>query len=129
MGYVSKTNSVGDAVTTLTFELYQDFLDFRQMEEEQEALDVAVVVNRRNEVVNRMFDAPQGRACHHIQLSEQEYYYLSCILGYLVPAGKISKSLLSKVSSYDLGCEDFDLVKFKGDEIGGYSITLDGDEE
>lgn len=118
MGYVSKTNSIGDAVTTLTFEHYEDFMRYEGQDHD-----------RHHEVINRMFDAPQEQAYHYLQLTEQEYYYLSCILGHLVPAGKISKSLLSKVSSYYLGCKDFDLVKFKGNEIGGYSITLDGDEE
>lgn len=59
-----------------------------------------------------------------VNFTKEEYYYLSCILGHLVPAGKISKSLLDKVSLDELDCEDFDLVQFKGDEIGGYSITI-----
>lgn len=67
---------------------------------------------------------PKEEAYWHLQLTKEEFYYLSCILGHLVPAGKISESLLDKVSLDDLDCSDFDLIQFKGDEIGGYSITI-----
>ena len=54
---------------------------------------------------------------YQLVLSEEEYYYLSCILGHLVPAGEISKSLLGKVSLDDLDCEDFDRVSLSCTEI------------
>jgi len=69
------------------------------------------------EVINQMFAAPQEQACWHLQLTKDEYYYLSCILGHLVPAGKISKSLLDKVSLDELDCEDFDKVLLSTTEI------------
>lgn len=72
---------------------------------------------------------PQEQAYSNLQLTKEEYYYLSCILGHLVPAGKISKSLLDKVSLDDLSFKDFELIEFKGDQIGGYSITLNEDKE
>lgn len=61
---------------------------------------------------------------HRLELTEEEYYYLSCILGYLVPAGEISKSLLDKVSLDDLDVNDFDKIQFVEDVLGGYSIKL-----
>lgn len=64
-----------------------------------------------------------------IEFNADEYYYLSCILGHVVPAGKISKSLLDKVSTFQLDVDDFDLIHFKGDEIGGYSITINEEKE
>ena len=73
--------------------------------------------------------AAQEQAYHYLQLSKEEFYYLSCILGHLVPAGKISKSLLDKVSLDELDCSDFDLIQLKGDEVGGYSITINEEKE
>jgi len=69
------------------------------------------------EVINQMFAAPQEQAYWNLQLSKEEFYYLSCILGHLVPAGKISKSLLDKVSLDDLDCSDFDKVVLSTTEI------------
>ncbi len=100
----------------------------RQLQSYQEsaALAVAQVANRRNEFVENFFKTRDEQPSNKYQLvlSEDEHYYLSCIVGHLVPAGKISKSLLDKVSLDELDCEDFDLVRFKGDEVGGYSITI-----
>lgn len=126
MGTVARQEKIGDSSITLSFENYQDFLDYQRKEREQDALDVAKAANRRNEFVENFFKTPDEQFGNKYQLvlSEDEYYYLSCILGHLVPAGKISKSLLDKVSTYDLDCKDFDLIQFKGDEIGGYSITI-----
>lgn len=96
----------------------------RQLQAYQESAAIAVAANRREEVINQMFAVPQEQAYYHLHLSKAEYYYLSCILGHLVPAGKISKSLLDKVSTFQLDVDDFDLIQFKGNEIGGYSITI-----
>ena len=52
-----------------------------------------------------------------VNFTKEEYYYLSCILGHLVPAGEISKGLLDKVSLGDLDCEDFDRVTLSCTEI------------
>lgn len=65
-----------------------------------------------------------NQAYYHIHLSKDEYYYLSCILGHLVPAGKISKSLLDKVSLDELDCEDFDLVEFSGQPRESYQFKI-----
>lgn len=53
----------------------------------------------------------------NVNFTKEEYYYLSCILGHLVPTGDISKSLLDKVSTYDLDCEDFDKVILSDTQI------------
>jgi hypothetical protein len=58
-----------------------------------------------------------NQAYYHLHLSRDEFYYLSCILGHLVPAGKISKSLLDKVSLDELDCSDFDKVLLSTTEI------------
>ena len=129
MGTVARQEKIGDSSITLSFENYQDFLDYQQKEREQDAVDVSQASNRRNEVINQMFAVPQEQTYWHVQLTKDEYYYLSCILGHLVPAGKISKSLLDKMSLDELDCSDFDLVRFKGDEIGGYSITINEEKE
>lgn len=63
------------------------------------------------------YNPPQEEAYWHLEFTEEEYYYLSCILGHLVPAGEISKSLLDKVSLDDLDCEDFDRVSLSCTEI------------
>ena len=53
----------------------------------------------------------------NVNFTKEEYYYLSCILGHLVPAGEISKSLLDKVGLDDLDCEDFDKVVLSDTQI------------
>lgn len=112
-----ETNEYGS--TLLSFENYQDFLDYQKKEREQDALDVAEAANRRNDFVANFFKTPDELPGNKYQLvlSEEEYYYLSCILGHLVPAGEISKSLLDKVSLDDLDCEDFDRVVLSCTEI------------
>nr|DAH57236.1 MAG TPA: hypothetical protein [Caudoviricetes sp.] len=125
MGTVARQEKIGDSSIILSFESYQDFLDYQQKERAQDALDLAEAANKRLTAVSEFFDAfSNPKSGHRLDLSKGEFYYLSCILGHLVPAGKISKSLLDKVSLDDLDCEDFDLIQFKGDEIGGYSITI-----
>jgi len=106
-----ETNEYGS--TLLSFENYQDFLDYQKKEREQDALDVAEAANKRNDMVSKFMDAFNApRSEYRLELSEEEYYYLSCILGHLVPAGDISKSLLDKVGLDDLDVNDFDKVKF-----------------
>ena len=131
MGTIVRQEKLGDSSITISFENYQDFLDYQKKERERDALDVAEAANRRNDFVANFFKIPDEQSSNKYQLvlSEEEYYYLSCILGHLVPAGDISKSLLDKVSLDDLDCEDFDLIQFKGDEIGGYSITINEGKE
>ena len=112
-----ETNEYGS--TLLGFENYQDFLDYQKKEREQDALDVAEAANRRNDFVANFFKTPDELPGNKYQLvlSEEEYYYLSCILGHLVPAGDISKSLLDKISLNGLDCEDFDRVVLSCTEI------------
>lgn len=122
MGTVARQEKIGDSSITLSFEDYQDFLDYRQKELEQD--------QAQSDKIKSFIDAFNSpKSPYRLELSEDEYYYLSCILGHLVPAGKISKRLLDKVSLDELDCEDFDLVQFKGDEVGGYSIKINEDEE
>lgn len=112
-----ETNEYGS--TLLSFENYQDFLDYQKKEREQDALDVSEAADRRNDFVANFFktsDELPGNK-YQLVLSEEEYYYLSCILGHLAPAGEISKSLLNKVSTYELDCEDFDKVSLSCTEI------------
>lgn len=114
MGTVVRQDKIGDSSITLSFENYQDFLDYQKKEfapiadndSVEQIKDFLNILNNRDE--------PK---CHKIILSEEEYYYLSCILGHLVPAGDISKSLLDKVSLDDLDCEDFDRVFLSCTEI------------
>mgnify|MGYP000885060605 CR=1 FL=1 len=96
----------------------------RQLQTYQETTALAA-----REVINQMCAASQKQAYWNLQLTKEEYYYLSCILGHLVPAGKISKSLLDKVGLDELDSEDFDFIQFKGDEVGGYSITINEEKE
>lgn len=125
MGTVARQEKIGDSSITISFENYQDFLDFQKKEREQDTIDVAEAANKRNDMVSKFMDAFNApRSEHRLELSKEEYYYLSCILGHLVPAGEISKSLLDKVSTFQLDVDDFDLIRFKGDETGGYSITI-----
>ena len=124
MGTVVRQETLGELTTTLSFENYQDFLDYQKKEREQQEADIYEAAQRRNEVISQMFAPPQEQAYWHLELTKEEYYYLSCILGHLVPAGSVSNSLLDKVSTFQLDVDDFDLVRFKGDEIGGYSITI-----
>lgn len=112
MGTVARQAKLGDSSITISFESYEDFLDYQKKEFQQDA-DVNSVEQLKdflNILSNR--DEPK---CHKIILSEEEYYYLSCILGHLVPAGDVSKSLLDKVGLDDLDCEDFDKVEFNQD--------------
>lgn len=119
MGTVVRQEKMGEVTTTLSFESYEDFLDYQKKEREQDALDLAEAANRRNDFVANFFKTPDELPGNKYQLvlSEEEYYYLSCILGHLVPAGKISKSLLDKISLNDLDCEDFDKVVLTCTEI------------
>ena len=119
MGTVVRQEKIGDSSITLSFENYQDFLDYQKKECEQDALDVAEAANRRNDFVANFFKVPDEQPSNKYQLvlSEEEYYYLSCILGHLVPAGSVSKGLLDKVSLDDLDCEDFDKVLLSTTEI------------
>ena len=119
MGTVARQEKIGDSSVTISFENYQDFLDYQKKEREQDALDVAEAANRRNDFVANFFKTPDELPINQYQLvlSEEEYYYLSCILGHLVPAGEISKSLLDKVGLDDLDCEDFDKVVLTCTEI------------
>lgn len=119
MGTVVRQEKIGDSSITLRFESYQDFIDYQKKEREQDALDVTEAANRRNDFVANFFNIPNEVLVNEYQLvlSEQEYYYLSCILGHLVPAGDISKSLLDKVSLDDLDCGDFDRVSLSCTEI------------
>lgn len=112
-----ETNEYGS--TLLSFESYQDFLDYQKKEREQDALDVTEAANRRNDFVANFFKTPDELPSNKYQLvlSEEEYYYLSCILGHLVPAGEISKSLLDKVGLDDLDVSDFDKVVLTCTEI------------
>lgn len=112
-----ETNEYGS--TLLSFENYEDFLDYQKKEREQDALDVEEAANRRNDFVANFFKTPDELPGNKYQLvlSEEEYYYLSCILGHLVPAGDISKSLLDKVGLDDLDCEDFDKVVLSDTQI------------
>lgn len=106
-----ETNEYGS--TLLSFENYQDFLDYQKKEREQDVLDVSAKDNIQ--ALLDFYDAP--KSYYRLELSEEEYYYLSCILGHLVPAGEISKSLLDKVGLDDLDCEDFDKVVLTCTEI------------
>lgn len=53
----------------------------------------------------------------NVDFTKEEYYYLSCILGHLVPAGEISKSLLDKMCLDSLHLADFDKVSLSCTEI------------
>lgn len=118
MGAVVRQEKLGDSSITISFENYQDFLDYQKKEREQDALDVAEAANRHNDFVANFFNIPDEQPNQYqLVLSEEEYYYLSCILGHLVPAGDISKSLLDKVSLDGLDCEDFDKVSLSCTEI------------
>lgn len=119
MGAVARQEKIGDSSITISFESYEDFLDYQKKEREQDALDVEEAANRRNDFVANFFktsDELPGNK-YQLVLSEEEYYYLSCILGHLVPSGEISKSLLDKVGLDDLDCEDFDRVSLSCTEI------------
>lgn len=123
MGTVARQEKTGSSENqtsiTISFESYEDFLHFQKKEREQDALDVAEAANRRNDFVANFFKTPDELPGNKYQLvlSEEEYYYLSCILGHLVPAGDISKSLLDKVSLDDLDVDDFDKVVITCTEI------------
>ena len=119
MGTVVRQEKIGDSSITISFENYQDFLDYQKKEREQDALDVEESANRRNDFVVDFFSVPDEMPSKQYQLvlSEEEYYYLSCILGHLVPAGYISKGLLDKISLNDLDCEDFDKVVLSDTKI------------
>lgn len=119
MGTVARQAKLGDSSITISFESYEDFLDYEKKEREQNALDVEEAADRRNDFVANFFktsDELPGNK-YQLVLSEDEYYYLSCILGHLVPAGEISRSLLDKVSLDDLDVDDFDKVVLTCTEI------------
>jgi hypothetical protein len=126
MGTVVRQEKIGDSSITLSFENYRDFLDYQKKEREQDGLVAVEEADLPNDFVVNFFKTPNEvpSSKYQLVLSEEEYYYLSCILGHLVPAGDISKSLLDKVSTYDLESEDFDKIQFVGDVLGGYSIKL-----
>ena len=117
MGTVARQEKLGDSSITISFESYEDFLDYQKKEREQQEADLYEAAQRRDEVINQVFAPPQEQAYWHLQLSKEEYYYLSCILGHLVPAGSVSKGLLDKVSLDDLDCEDFDKVILSDTQI------------
>lgn len=118
MGTVARQEKIGDLSVTLSFENYQDFLDYQKREREQGALDVAEAANKRFTAVSEFFDAFNApRSYYRLELTKEEYYYLSCILSHLVPAGEISKSLLDKVSLDDLDVNDFDKVVLSDTQI------------
>lgn len=118
MGTVARQEKIGDSSITISFENYEDFLDHQKKEREQDALDVTEAADKRFTAVSEFFDAfNASKSYYRLELSKEEYYYLSCILGHLVPAGEISKSLLDKVSLDDLDCEDFDKVILSDTQI------------
>lgn len=120
MGTVARQEKIGDSSVTLSFENYQDFLDYQKKEREQDESVLKTATQEFKDVAVSVFGAfsqPQEQAYWHLQLTKEEYYYLSCILGHLVPAGEISKGLLDKVSLDDLDCEDFDKVVLSCTEI------------
>lgn len=129
MGTVARQEKLGDSSITISFESYEDFLDYQKKEREQDALDVEEAANRRNDFIANFFKTPNELPGNKYQLvlSEEEYYYLSCILGHLVPAGEISKSLLDKVSLDDLDVNDFDKIEFSGTSVGGHQIRINED--
>lgn len=126
MGTVVRQEKIGDSSITISFENYQDFLDYQKKEREQDGLVAMEEVDLPNDFVADFFRVPDEMPSKQYQLvlSGEEYYYLSCILGHLVPAGSVSKSFLDKVSTYDLESEDFDKIQFVGHVLGGYSIKL-----
>ena len=117
MGTVARQEKLGDSFITISFESYEDFLDYQKKEREQQEADLYEAAQRRDEVINQMFAPSQEQAYWHLQLTKEEHYYLSCILGHLVPAGDISKSLLDKVGLDDLDCQDFDKVILSDTQI------------
>lgn len=119
MGTVVRQETNEYGTTLLSFEHYPDFLDYQKKEREQDALDVVEAANHRNDFIANFFKTPDELPGNKYQLvlSEEEYYYLSCILSHLVPAGDISKSLLDKVGLDDLDCEDYDRVVLSCTEI------------
>ena len=119
MGTVVRQEKIGDSSVTLSFENYQDFLDYQKKEREQDGLVAIEEADLPNDFVVNFFNIPNEQSSNEYQLvlSEKEYYYLSCILGHLVPAGDISKGLLDKVGLDDLDCEDFDRVVLSCTEI------------
>ena len=117
MGTVVRQETLGELTTTLSFENYQDFLDYQKKEREQQEADIYEAAQRRDEVISQMFAPPQEQAYWHLELTKEEYYYLSCILGHLVPAGSVSKSLLDKVSLDDLDVDDFDKIILSDTQI------------
>ena len=118
MGTVARQEKIGDSSITISFESYEDFLDYQKKEREQDALDVVEAANKRNDMVSKFMDSFNApRSEYRLELSSEEYYYLSCILGHLVPAGSVSKSLLDKVSLDDLDADDFDRVSLSCTEI------------
>lgn len=115
MGTVARQEKIGssDSQTSITisFESYEDFLDYQKKEREQQEAGLYEATHRREEVVNQMFAAPQEEACWHVQLSKDEYYFLCVLVGHLVPNNGITRSLLDKFS-LDLECEDYDRLEF-----------------
>ena len=91
MGTVVRQEKIGDSSVTLSFENYQDFLDYQKKEREQDGLVAIEEADLPNDFVVNFFNIPNEQSSNEYQLvlSEKEYYYLSCILGHLVPAGDI----------------------------------------
>lgn len=120
MATVVRQEKLGDSSITISFESYEDFLDYQKKEREQDDSVLKTATQEFKDIAVKVFDSfsqSQEQAYWHLQLTKEEYYYLSCILGHLVPAGEISKSLLDKVGLDDLDCEDFDRVVLSCTEI------------
>lgn len=104
MGYVSKISSIGDAVTTLTFEHYEDFMRYE----------------------GRLVDAYETTPSRQIGFTEQEYYYLCILVGHLKPGGKVVQSLLDKFD-LPLDCEDYDKLNVESEH--GCNVLKLNEEE
>lgn len=102
MGYVSKTNSMGDAVSTLTFQYYEDFLRYEGL------------------------DDLEDDTSRHIGFTEKEYYCLCILVGHLKPGGNIVQSLLDKFD-LSLDCEDYDKLSVES-ESGCNVLKLNEEE-
>ncbi len=104
MGYVSKTNSIGGAVSTLTFEHYEDFMRYE----------------------GRLVDAYETTPSRQIGFTEQEFYYLCILVGHLKPGGEVVQSLLDKFD-LELDCEDYDKLTIESQL--GYNVIKLNEEE
>lgn len=106
MGYVTKTEAIGETMVSHTFEDYADFVKWSMNQDDTVPTPFSEGAPSKEGV--------SSKEEYTLTLTEDEAYTLQVLLGYVVDGecNRISEKL-EKLTGEDMQCEDYDKLYFK----------------